>query len=46
MYWFTESPIVEGKVKVNTGPGVIRLSHPGRKQVGNVNAPAHKIYLT
>lgn len=33
MYWITESPVVEGKVKVDTGTSVIRLSHPVRKQV-------------
>lgn len=34
MYWITESPVVEGKVKVDTGTSVVRLSHPVRKQVG------------
>lgn len=33
VYWITQSPVVEGKVKVDTGPGVIRLSHPVRKKV-------------
>ena len=30
MHWITESPVVEGKVKVDTGTGVIRLRHPAR----------------
>lgn len=42
MYWFTESPVVEGKVKVDTGTSVVCLSHPVGKQVRVVFKQAKK----
>lgn len=30
MYWITESPVVEGKVEVDTGTCIVRLSHPAK----------------
>lgn len=31
MYWITQSPVVEGEVKVDTSTSVVCLSHPLRK---------------
>lgn len=28
VYWISESPVVEGEVKVDTSASVVRLSHP------------------
>lgn len=36
MYWITESSVVEGKIKVDTGTGIVRLRHPAGKQVGDI----------
>lgn len=34
VYWITESPVVEGKIKVDTGTSVVRLSHPVKASIG------------
>lgn len=46
VYWVTESPVVEGKVEVDAGTGIISLSHPVSKNIkdsSNVSPSAPEI---